>query len=149
MLLHVHVQGGILFIRPKVVRILNVSLGVSSHGHIRAVVLRCRPVRPALSARLSEVTIVYINNFDASAVGIFPCHVNLILFFTANIISLTICSIRTRVWILMIILILLQKHHSFLSARNHNLPVVRSLRARVGLAISSHLHIIPLRQPVR
>jgi hypothetical protein len=149
LLLHVHVQGGVLFIWAKIVRILYVSLGVSSCWHIAAIILRCRPVRTALPARLSEVTIVNIDHLDASAVGVLTGHINLIFLLTSNVISLAVCGIHTRVRVLLIILILLQKHHSFLPSRYDDLPVVRSFRTRVGLAISSHLHVFPFGQPVR
>ena len=121
--MHVHVQRGVLLVCPEVVRVLYQPLSVSPRlHHDIATVLRCCPIGPTGSALLSEVTIVHIDNFDAAMVWLLLHH--LLILFTANEFTLPVRCVRARIWILLIILILLEEHHTFLPAGDNDLLVI-------------------------
>ena len=112
-----------MLVCPEVVRVLYQPLSVSPRlHHDVATVLRCRPVGPAGSALLSEVTIVHIDNVDAAMVRLLLHH--LLILFASNEFTLPVCGVRPRIWILLIILILLEEHHTFLPTGDHDLLVI-------------------------
>jgi hypothetical protein len=122
--LHVHGQLGVLIICAKIVGVLNEPLSVSPrwHHHV-ATVLRCRAVGPAGSPLLSEVTIVYIDNVDAAMVWLLQHH-HLLILFASNEFTLPVRCVRPRIWILLVILILLEQHHTLLPTGHYDLLVI-------------------------
>lgn len=121
--MHVHVQRGVLLICPEVVRVLYQPLSVSPRLHNDiATVLRCRPVGPAWSALLSEVTIVHIDNIDAAMVWLLLHH--LLILFASNEFTLPVRCVRPRIWVLLIILIMLEEYHTFLTTWDDSLLVI-------------------------
>jgi hypothetical protein len=150
LLLYVHIKCWVLFICCQVVRILSIPIAVSPCRYHIAPILRGCSIGPgSLPSRLSEVAIINIDDIDASAIGLIRGHVHLIFFLTPYIVSLPICSVSPRIRVLLIVLVLLQKHHSFLSTRYDYLTIVRSFRARVRITICTHLHVDSLWKTVR
>jgi hypothetical protein len=149
LLLYVHIKCWVLFISCQVVRILSISIAVSPCRYHIASILRSSSVGPgALPSRLSEVAIININDIYASAIGLIRSHVHLIFFLTSYVVSLPICSVGPRIRVLLIILVLLQKHHSLFTTRYDYLTIVRSFRARVRITVGTHLHVNSLRKAI-
>jgi hypothetical protein len=72
---------------------------------------------------------------------------HLLIFIAPNEITLPVRCVRPRIWILLIILILLEQHHTFLPTGHHDLFVVGAFR-RTLLTVSPHLDVL-LWQPIR
>ena len=121
--MHVHVQRGVLIICPEVVRVLHEPLCVSPRWHHDvATVLRCCPIGATGSPLLSEVSIIHVDYVDAAMVGLLQHH--LLILFASNEFTLPVSCVRPRIWILLIILIMLEQHHTFLRTRLHDLLVI-------------------------
>jgi hypothetical protein len=90
--------------------------------HNIATVLRCCPVGPAGPPLLSEVAIVNIDNVDAAMVRLLLHH--LLILFASNEFTLPVRCVRPRIWVLLIILIMLEEHHTFLPTRDDDLLVI-------------------------